>query len=89
MKRAIDIGEEVYLRVLTEVHHWTPPQLFSYNSVCGSTMYGMMYLPDDMDVTKKYPVVLFVYGGPHVQLVTNSYKALRYVDVDLRRLWSF
>jgi len=41
-------------------------------------MYGMMYTPAGLDTNKKYPVVLYVYAGPHVQLATNSYKAMRF-----------
>ena len=29
--------------------------------------------PAGFDSTKKYPVVVYVYGGPHVQLVTNNW----------------
>ncbi len=29
--------------------------------------------PVDFDSTKKYPVVVYVYGGPHLQLITNSW----------------
>lgn len=29
--------------------------------------------PADFDPSKKYPVVLYVYGGPHLQMITNSY----------------
>jgi dipeptidyl-peptidase-4 len=29
--------------------------------------------PVDFDSTKKYPVIVYVYGGPHSQLVTNSW----------------
>lgn len=31
--------------------------------------------PLDFDSTKQYPVILYVYGGPHTQLVRNSYQA--------------
>lgn len=31
--------------------------------------------PLDFDPSKKYPVILYVYGGPHNQLVTDSYQA--------------
>ena len=31
--------------------------------------------PLDFDETKKYPVILYVYGGPHSQMVTNSFQA--------------
>lgn len=29
--------------------------------------------PLDFDSTKKYPVVLYVYGGPHNQMITDTY----------------
>jgi len=32
-----------------------------------------MVLPPDFDPSKKYPVIVYVYGGPHAQLVTNSW----------------
>lgn len=31
--------------------------------------------PLDFDPSKKYPVILYVYGGPHNQLVTDCYQA--------------
>ncbi|MBQ5647961.1 MAG: DPP IV N-terminal domain-containing protein [Alistipes sp.] len=31
--------------------------------------------PLDFDESKKYPVLLYVYGGPHSQMVTNSFQA--------------
>ena len=32
-----------------------------------------LYLPADFDPAKKYPVVLYVYGGPHSQMVNDSW----------------
>ncbi len=29
--------------------------------------------PSNFDASKKYPVLVYVYGGPHAQLVTNSW----------------
>lgn len=29
--------------------------------------------PSNFEATKKYPVLVYVYGGPHAQLITNSY----------------
>ena len=31
--------------------------------------------PIDFDPAKKYPVILYVYGGPHSQMVKNNYQA--------------
>lgn len=38
-----------------------------------NVLYSRVILPPDFDKTKKYPVVVYVYGGPHVQLVTNTW----------------
>lgn len=45
-------------------------------------LYGRVILPADFDSTKKYPVVVYVYGGPHSQLVTDSWMCGA-------RLWEF
>ncbi|PKQ60431.1 S9 family peptidase [Labilibaculum filiforme] len=36
-------------------------------------LYYRMVKPANFDVNKKYPVVVYVYGGPHAQLVTNKW----------------
>lgn len=36
-------------------------------------LYYRMVKPADFDPNKKYPVVVYVYGGPHAQLVTNKF----------------
>lgn len=36
-------------------------------------LFGRLILPTDFDPSKKYPVVVYVYGGPHSQLVTKSW----------------
>lgn len=56
-----------------------PPQIFKFQTSDGCTIYGMIYLPANYTPNVKYPTVLYVYGGPHVQLVSNSYKANRFM----------
>jgi dipeptidyl-peptidase-4 len=41
----------------------------------GTPLYGKMILPPDFDSNRKYPVIVYLYNGPHVQLVKNSYPA--------------
>lgn len=41
----------------------------------GTDLYGKMILPSNFDSTKKYPVIVYLYNGPHLQLITNSYPA--------------
>lgn len=36
-------------------------------------LYGRLILPTNFDPQKKYPVIVYVYGGPHSQLVTKSW----------------
>uniref|UniRef100_Q6V1X1-6 Isoform 6 of Dipeptidyl peptidase 8 n=1 Tax=Homo sapiens TaxID=9606 RepID=Q6V1X1-6 len=57
---------------------YTPPEIFSFESTTGFTLYGMLYKPHDLQPGKKYPTVLFIYGGPQVQLVNNRFKGVKY-----------
>ncbi|MEN9743074.1 MAG: hypothetical protein RLZZ65_879 [Bacteroidota bacterium] len=41
----------------------------------GSALYYRMIRPSNFDPSKKYPVLVYVYGGPHAQMVTNSWLA--------------
>lgn len=36
-------------------------------------LYYRMILPTNFDPSKKYPVIVYVYGGPHSQLVMNNF----------------
>lgn len=37
-------------------------------------LYYRLVKPADFDPNKKYPVVIYVYGGPHAQLITKSWQ---------------
>jgi len=37
------------------------------------TLYARLIKPADFDPSRKYPVIVYLYNGPHVQLVTNSF----------------
>jgi len=41
----------------------------------GSDLYYRMIKPANFNPTLKYPVMVYVYGGPHAQMVTNSWLA--------------
>lgn len=36
-------------------------------------LYYRMVKPADFDPTKKYPAIVYVYGGPHAQMITNGF----------------
>ena len=50
-------------------------KIFKLKSSDGYDLYCRMILPANFDSTKKYPVLVYVYGGPGVQLITNSWLA--------------
>ena len=41
----------------------------------GQTLYTRLIKPYNFDSSKKYPVIVYVYGGPHAQLVTDDWTA--------------
>lgn len=45
-------------------------------------LYTRLIKPSNFDPTKKYPVLVYVYGGPHAQMITNSY-------LDGANLWMY
>ncbi|MCF6169611.1 MAG: S9 family peptidase [Bacteroidales bacterium] len=47
--------------------------LFDLKAPDGTTLYSRLIYPVDFDKNKKYPVIVYVYGGPHAQLVTDSW----------------
>ena len=48
--------------------------IFTIKADDGKTdLYCRLIKPANFDPNKKYPAVIYVYGGPHAQLVTNSW----------------
>ncbi|KAM9849126.1 dipeptidyl peptidase 9-like [Aulostomus maculatus] len=60
-------------------HNYTPPEIFSFPGKSGFQLYGMLFKPHNLVPGMKHPTVVFVYGGPQVQLVNNSYKGVKYL----------
>lgn len=49
-------------------------ELVTLTAADGKTsLNGRMIYPANFDSAKKYPVMVYVYGGPHAQLVTNKW----------------
>ena len=52
-------------------------------SADGTTdLFTRLIKPSNFDASKKYPVLVYVYGGPHAQMINNSFK-------DNAQLWMF
>ena len=56
-----------------------PVEFVTVTADDGTKLNASMIKPTDFDPAKKYPVLINVYGGPHVQLVRNSWGGLRYL----------
>lgn len=39
----------------------------------GTALHTRLIKPANFDPAKKYPVIVYVYGGPHAQMITNSW----------------
>ncbi|MFT4030800.1 MAG: DPP IV N-terminal domain-containing protein [Siphonobacter sp.] len=51
---------------------WKPPMPFSVKANDGKTaVYGLLYTPTNLDPTKKYPVIDYIYPGPQGGSVRN------------------
>jgi dipeptidyl-peptidase-4 len=49
-------------------------EMITLTSADGKTpLNGRLIYPSNFDATKKYPVMVYVYGGSHAQLVTNKW----------------
>ncbi|NDI99011.1 prolyl oligopeptidase family serine peptidase [Flavobacterium sp. LaA7.5] len=49
-------------------------ELVTITAADGKTpLNGRLIYPADFDAAKKYPVMIYVYGGPHAQLITNEW----------------
>lgn len=51
---------------------WQPPELFTVKARDNVTdLHGLIWLPPNLDPTKKYPVIEYIYPGPQVGSVGN------------------
>ena len=70
-------GKEV--RVIKENNHPLKDyklgkmKIFTIHPDSTPELYCRIITPPGFDSTKKYPVIVYVYGGPHVQLITDSW----------------
>jgi dipeptidyl-peptidase 4 len=45
--------------------------IFTIPNKAGTSLYCRLYKPVNFDSTKQYPVIVYWYGGPHVQTIGN------------------
>ncbi|KAJ3107242.1 dipeptidylpeptidase [Phlyctochytrium planicorne] len=66
----------------TAPSHWKP-EFFSFLNSDGIELFGMIFKPRNFQDGKKYPIIVRIYGGPNVQVVTNDYKYTKLMRVFL------
>jgi len=55
------------------------PEFFSFTTTEDIDLNGWMIKPTSFDPAKKYPVLMFVYGGPRSQEVLNEWGSFNYL----------
>ncbi|MAQ70479.1 MAG: S9 family peptidase [Flavobacteriales bacterium] len=80
------IGEEIRtikdskkLNQTLKEYELTKKEFFTFKTSEGVKLNAWMMKPLGFDETKKYPVLMYVYGGPGSQTVTNSWGGSNYM----------
>lgn len=60
-------------------YHLSPVEFFSIKSHDGVSLNCSMIKPPNFDPGKKYPVLVYTYGGPHAQVVLNQWGGANYL----------
>jgi dipeptidyl-peptidase-4 len=60
-------------------YNFTSKDFFKFNTSDGVELNGWVMKPKSFDANKKYPVLMYVYGGPGSQSVTNTFGFFDYV----------
>ncbi|XP_060862612.1 dipeptidyl peptidase 9 [Metopolophium dirhodum] len=59
------------------------PTLVTHQISSGDVLFAMVFKPHNFVPGQKYPTILHVYGGPEVQLVTNTFKGARHIRMHM------
>ncbi|MCS7082792.1 MAG: S9 family peptidase [Bacteroidetes bacterium] len=60
-------------------YRMSQPVFFRFRTRDGVELNGWMIRPADFDSTRRYPVVMYVYGGPNSQTVRNAWGGANYL----------
>lgn len=66
------------MKDLQEEYGWSPVEFFDFKTSEDVSLNGMMIKPADFDESRKYPVLMFVYGGPGSQTVEDRWDAFNH-----------
>jgi dipeptidyl-peptidase-4 len=69
--RTLEQNSELLSRI--KEFNFNKKEFFQFQNPEGITLMGYMIKPANYDSTKRYPLFMFVYGGPESQEVTNEW----------------
>ncbi len=72
------IVENAALRQMQEVYGVQPVEFFAFKTSEGVSLNGYMIKPPSFDPAKKYPLFMYVYGGPGSQTVVDRWGGQNY-----------
>ena len=67
------IEDNAGMRTVQQQVAWKDFEFFNFTTSENVKLNGWMLKPPNFDATKKYPVFMYVYGGPGSQTVNNSW----------------
>lgn len=71
--RVIEDNDELTRRI--DRHGFQPKEFFTFQNKGGTSLNGYMIKPYNFDRNKKYPVFMFLYGGPGSQQVVDQWQS--------------
>jgi dipeptidyl aminopeptidase/acylaminoacyl peptidase len=76
--KLLQVVTRANIDVLKEKFQWSPPEAFRVKAADGQTdLFGVLFKPYNFDPAKKYPVIDYIYNGPHSRDVPgNMYTCL-------------
>ena len=64
-------------------YHLSPPEFVNVSGQDGTKFSAMMIKPPSFDSSRKYPVLIDVYGGPQVQYVRNAWEGRDFLWLEM------
>ena len=61
----------------------TTPEFLNISAQDGTKLFVMMIKPPDFNPSRKYPVLIDVYGGPQVQYVRNAWEGRNFLWLEM------
>jgi dipeptidyl-peptidase-4 len=62
-----------------DAYRLSPVEFFTVPGADGATLHASLIKPRDFDPARKYPVLVYTYGGPHVQLVRDAWQGANFL----------